>query len=160
MKQTPRYDTSANDPHSVKAALAQLYNDTIVQLWLSSPLKDRMTVGSHILECNGGIRESRCRHKNRFDGINMYGTSGRKAYTESVLRIVRDAGLISCSPPTYFRRFHMTQNQANPSSHEQYFCPTLETDWMNYKDIRARQTSSFKYNVPTFNRFNLLNQKN
>ena len=38
MKQTPRYDPSANDPHAIKAALAQLYNDTLVQLWLGSPI--------------------------------------------------------------------------------------------------------------------------
>ena len=159
MKQIPRYDTASDDPHSLKAALSQLFNDTLVQLWLGSPLKERISIGSHSLECNGGIRDSRYRLKNRFDGIHMYGVSGRKAYTESVLKIVRDAGLINSPPPIYFRRFHMAGKHANPSHDEKYNCPTEETDWMNDKDIRGRKTA-FKYAVPTSNRFAQLNQKN
>ena len=107
------------------------------------------------MECSGGVRESRFRCKNRFDGVHMYGVSGRKAYTESVLRIVRDAGLVRNQPPTYFRRFHMTGDKSTPSSHKKYSCPTEETDWKNDKDIRVK-----KYSIPTSNRFTPLNPKN
>ena len=156
MKNTPRYDTKASDPHSVKSALSLLYNDTLVQLWLSSPHKNRIVIGSHNLDCVGGVRESRYGSKSQYDGVHMHGASGKKAYNESVLEIIRDAQLIQKSPPLYFRRFHKSKFQTKPSvqSADEYVCPTQETDWMNDVDIRNKtykQRST--YSVPTSNRF-------
>ena len=42
MKHIPRYDLSSKDPLSIKAALSQLYNNTITQLWLDSPHKEKI----------------------------------------------------------------------------------------------------------------------
>ena len=87
MNLTPRYESVEVDPHGIKAALCRLYNDTLVQLWLSSPLKDQIHIGIHSLECAGAIKEARYRLGNKYDGLHLYGPSGRKAYTESVLKI-------------------------------------------------------------------------
>ena len=97
MEQTPRYDPLVADPHSLKQALSQLFNDTLAQLRLACPLKDKIFVGSHSIECSGSIREARYRHtkSGRFDGIHLYGSSGMKAYTRSVLNILRSANLVS-----------------------------------------------------------------
>ena len=162
MKQIPRYDHASNDPHAIKAALSQLYNDTLMQLWLASPLKDRLTIGSHRLECSGGVRESKYRFRNKFDGVHMFGQSGRKAYTESVLRIIRDAGHIKSPPPSYFRRYHKTEDEAKPTTQGRYNCPTQDTDWKNDQDVRhkIKGKTIFKSTVPTSNSFSSLNQEN
>ena len=140
MKQIPRY--ASVDPHAIKVALSQLYNDTLMQLWLVSPLKDRLTIGSHSLECSGGVRESRYRFRNKCNGVHMYGQSGRKAYTESVLRIIKDAGYIKSPPPNYFRRYHKTGGQTKATTQGEYTCPTQNTDWMNdqIQEIKRKLT--------------------
>ena len=174
MKQIPRYDPVSNDPKSIKAALSQLYNDTLTQLWLSSPLKDRLTIGNHTLECNGGIRDSRYRLREKYDGTHLYGTSGKKSYTESVLRIIRDAGHIVKTPPIYFRRYHKDGDQTKSPTQTEYNCPTQDTDWEYDQDIRYknRRNSNHSaqygqngnhnshYTVPTSNRYETLNQGN
>ena len=160
MKQIPRYDTRVQDPTSVKSALSQLYNNTITQLWLEYPDKERIVIGSHDLECYGGIRESRYRDGNKFDGIHMHGPSGKKAYTESVLNILRTSGLIKCSPPRYFRTFH--QEAMKSKIENNYHCPTQDTDYLNDKDVRsyAQAVKGPVYSVPTSNRFSRFSQEN
>ena len=71
MKQIPRYNRSSDDPRAVKSVLSKLYNDTLVQLWLGSKHKDRFTIGSHSLECVGGVGDARFRLNNNFDGIHI-----------------------------------------------------------------------------------------
>ena len=160
MKQIPRYDTKANDPSSVKALLSKLFNATLDQLLLKSEYQDRITIGTHRLECEGGIRDSRYRNKNRYDGIHMVGPSGKKAYTESVLCIIRSAGHVKNNPPRYFRRFHESVSQTKPEV--TYFCPTQDTDYLNDRDVRtyAQVVRSPSYTVPTANRFSPLSQEN
>ena len=89
----------------------------------------------------------------------MYGPSGGKAYTESVLSILRKIGLIKNTPPSYFRRYH-----SEYSNKEEYVCPTQDVDWMNDRDVRkaksypkSQNRYNYKYNVPTSNRFEYLN---
>ena len=160
MKQIPRYDPTSVDPNSIKAALSQLFNDTLVQLWLGSTLKDRLSIGTHSLECHGGIRDSRYRNGKKYDGIHMFGPSGRKSYTESVLNIIKNTGNIQNSPPKYFRRFHLAADQNKPR--DKYHCPTQDTDHLKDNDVRsyANVTQSNVYTVPTANRFSTLNQEN
>ena len=43
-----------------------------MQLRLGSPLKDRMAISSHRLECSGGVRESRYDFRNKSDCANMF----------------------------------------------------------------------------------------
>ena len=117
--------------------------------------------GTHSLECYGGIRDSRYRKGNMYDGIHMYGASGQKAYTESVLKILRNANLIQKNPPKYFRSFHEEMNKSKLENN--YFCPTQETDYLNDKDVRRNNFQAVKtsgYTVPTYNRFSGLSQEN
>ena len=53
-------------------------------------------MGSHNIDCTGSIREARYRNTKTgfFDGIHLLGSSGRKAYTNSVLNILKQAGLV------------------------------------------------------------------
>ena len=158
MKQIPRYDYSVKDPQGIKPALSQLYNDSLVKQWLESPLKDRIKLGNHDLDCAGGVRDSRYRAGRRYDGIHLYGPSGNKAYTESVLVILRGAGLVKNAPPSYFRRYHASNTA--PVIKE-YICPTQDTDYLRDSDIRRNENQSrFQYSISTTNRFSHLNQGN
>ena len=97
MKQVPRYDPSNVDPLGLKPSLALLFNNTITGLWMDSPNKDKIFIGEHNVDCTGAIRESRYRHtkSGRYDGIHLYGSSGRKALTLSVLNILKAANVTS-----------------------------------------------------------------
>ena len=64
----------------------------------SSEHKDRILIGSHTLECEGGVREGRygsphTHHK--YDALHLRGTSGKISYTRSVLNIFQNAGLVT-----------------------------------------------------------------
>ena len=115
MKQTPRYDPLDVDPLGLKAALSQLFNNILVEMWLSSPLKDKIFVGSHNIDCSGAIQSARYRHTKtgRFDGVHLYGASGSKAYTKSVLNILRSASVISSEDD-----FHLSCAQSRESRHQ------------------------------------------
>ena len=66
--------------------------------------KPKSHSGSHELNCSGGVLQARYRDtvSGRFDGIHMYGPSGQKAYTASVMKILRSAQLVKNSPPKYY----------------------------------------------------------
>ena len=161
MKLTPRYDTTENDPQSIKAALTQIYNDTLLKLWIESPIKDKIHIGSHSLECTGGVKKARYMLGSKYDGLHMYGPSGQKAYTESVLKILRDVGFVRYDPPKYFHAYHEKQEQAEAelSTQDRFICPTQEVDYLRDRDVRRTQTYHH-YSVSTSNRFNVFNQKN
>ena len=97
LKQVPRYDPVDVDPLSIKPALAQLYNNTITDQWMNSKFKENIILGSHNIDCTGAIKESRYREtkSGKFDGIHLFGSSGCKAYTLSVLNILNMAQLTS-----------------------------------------------------------------
>ena len=57
LKQIPRYDPQEVDPMAIKQALSQLFNNTLVQLWVDSPPKSKILVGSHNIDCFGSIRD-------------------------------------------------------------------------------------------------------
>ena len=97
MKQTPRYDPTEVDPLNLKASLALLFNNTLTNLWMESVDKHKLFIGDHNIECNGAIRESRYRHgkTGKYDGLHLFGNSGPKFYTLSVLNILRAAKMTS-----------------------------------------------------------------
>ena len=97
LKQIPRYDPKDVDPLGLKPALSQLFNGTLMELWMNSPYKERVFIGTHNMECTGAIQSSRYKSTKtgRFDGIHLFGSSGSKSYTLSILNILRTAGLIS-----------------------------------------------------------------
>ena len=61
MKQIPSHDPSHVDPLALKPTLSILFNNTLTDLWMESPHKDKIFVGNHNIECTGAIQESRYR---------------------------------------------------------------------------------------------------
>ena len=124
MKQVPRYDPSNVDPLGLKPSLALLFNNTITGLWMDSPIKDKIFIGEHNIDCTGAIRESRYRQtkSGKYDGIHLYGSSGRKAFTLSVLNILKAANVTSsdhdfhqsCAQYKYQHRRNKSQPRQSP----------------------------------------------
>ena len=144
MKHIPRYDTMQADPLQIKQALSQIFNNTLADLWIQSPHKNKIFVGSHNIECNGPIREARyrCTKSQKFDGIHLYGSTGMKAYTNSVLQILKSAGLVpaDCPPCPQFQYQDRKMRNSRPRQ-----C----NSWTQDKDIRRENA----YVIPTKNRF-------
>ena len=144
MKQIPRYDPSHVDPLALKPTLSLLFNNTLTDLWMVSPAKDRIFVGNHNIECTGAIKESRYRHtkSGKYDGIHLFGSSGQKAYTLSVLNILQAAKVTSSE-----QDFHLScaqfryQNRRNKTPSRQQF---------NGRNLNRQE----QFSVPTYNRFN------
>ena len=104
-----------------------------------------MTVGTHDLNCSGGILQARYRDTKigRFDGIHMYGPSGQKAYTGSVMKILNAAQLVKNSPPKYYDEY------------DHLACPQARYQTRKQRNI-DRSNNSYQYAVPTHNRFTQL----
>jgi hypothetical protein len=155
MKQIPRYDPSNVDPLSLKASLSFLFNNTLTNLWMESNFKEKMFIGNHDIDCNGSIREARYRHtkSGRFDGIHLIGSSGRKAYTRSVLNILKSAGVTSSDFHGYCPQFAYQNRQRK------------NNQWQAGKsrDRNFRSRQPYQQNVssvPTQNRFESLSNNN
>ena len=71
MEHAPRYDTKDIDPLSLKPALAKYANNVIMQLYLNSKLKNRITIGQHSLATSGYGSE----HEDRFKNTKSSNTS-------------------------------------------------------------------------------------
>ena len=155
MKQTPRYDPPSVDPLSLKPVLSKLYNSTLEDCLRSSQVKDRIFLGTHNIDCAGSIRESRYREtkSGKFDGLHLYGSSGEKAYTNSVLNILKSAGMVK--PEYDHSNCQQTRFQArNRKFMKNYY-------WQNDVDVRRAELDiihfdqqSTRYAIPTQNRFN------
>ena len=138
MKQIPRYDTEHSDPLQIKPALSEIYNNKLSDLWLHSALREKIFVGSHDrIACTGGIREARykCTQSGRFDGVHLYGPSGMKTYTNSVLQILKNAALIpnDCHPCPQFQ--YQDRNTFSSQDRQCY-------SWVQDKDVRHKNTRS------------------
>ena len=61
-------------------------------LFLFCPLKDRIVIGRHSLENSGSGKAHHARYEDqntgRYDGVHLYGYTGRKDYTNSVKTIL------------------------------------------------------------------------
>ena len=125
--------------------MSLIFNNTLADLWIRSPLKEKIFVGSHNIECSGAIREARykCTKSGRFDGVHLYGSTGTKAYTNSVINILKNVGMIApdCPPCPQFQ-YQNRNARKNPARQ----C----NNWAQDKDI-IRQGNV--YSVPTQNRF-------
>lgn len=144
MKQIPRYDPASVDPLALKTALSQLFNNTLTNLWTDSPLRQKIYLGNHNIECSGAIRESRYRHtkSGKFDGIHLYGSSGMKAYTLSILNILQQAKVTSSE-----YTFHQSCPQAV------YQQRTYKSATKTTKSTRDQKIPQSLFAVPIYNRF-------
>ena len=90
MNHAPRYDTHSVDPMGLKQKLAKYANNYMLELWLDCPMKDKIFIGRHNLECTGEERIKRYKddHSGRYDGVHHNSGAGKAVYTESVLDIV------------------------------------------------------------------------
>ena len=59
MNHAPRFDMSKVDPVSLKPKLAMFANSFLLELWLDSPQKNRILIGSHNLDCSGSQKIER-----------------------------------------------------------------------------------------------------
>ena len=61
------------------------------------PYKEKLVIGTQNIECYGALNEARYRETmtGKYDGVHLYGSSGRKAYTNSVLNIRNNANLVT-----------------------------------------------------------------
>jgi hypothetical protein len=154
MKQIPRYDLTDVDPLSLKAALSLLFNTTLANLWMESADKHKMFIGSHNIDCNAAIRESRYRHtkSGRFDGIHLQGSSGLKSYTLSVLNILRAANITS-SEDDFHQSCAQFKYQQNRKQHSQN---------VRSHNLKFRKSQNFqnRFTVPTHSRFDVLSNTN
>ena len=81
----------AADPTGLKPKLTKYANETLAKLFLNSPKKDRIVVGRHILDCSEHMLNARFKDdwSGKHDGVHMYGSDGKRAYIESVMRILK-----------------------------------------------------------------------
>ena len=156
MKQIPRYDPATVDPLCIKPALSLLYNNTLTDLWMTSDYKDKIIIGNHNIDCTGAIREARYRQtkSNKFDGIHLYGSSGRKAYTLSVLNILRAAQLTSPED-----NYHQSCAQHNYQERQTRFRQAGRQGGQKYRSKNVHSQNA-GYNLPTQNRYDSLSGLN
>ena len=152
MKQIPRYDPSHVDPMGLKPALALLFNNTISNLWMNSPHREKIFIGNHNIDCTGAIKESRYREtkSGKYDGYHLLGNSGQKALTLSVLNILKAANIVSSE-----YNFHQSCPQfkfQNRRNRGQYRQPNQSNGNNNRKSRNTQQT----FTLPTNNRFTRL----
>ena len=90
MNHAPRFDSKDVDPVGLKPILANFANSYLLELWLDSPKKNNIFIGSHNLNSSVNVRHSRYTddRTGRFDGVHLYGSAGKTAYTDSVLNIL------------------------------------------------------------------------
>ena len=119
-------------------------------------VKNKIAIGSHNIECTGAIRESRYKETKtgKFDGVHLYGSSGRKAYTNSVLNILTEAKLTT---PDYI--YHLTCPQTQYRQHSWQKSPRPGSG-SRQADISSRHNTQAGFNLRTENRFNSLIGKN
>ena len=135
MEHPPRFDSLDVDPYSVKPNLARLANVTLGQLFLTSPLKNKIAIGRHSLESPGAGPAHDARYVNRggrSDGVHFMGGRGREVYTNSVNTI-----LLSALPG----------KQLTPNNRA---CTANGED-------QDQSKKKYQTQVPTNNRFNVFN---
>ena len=81
------------DPCGLKPKLADFANLTLVQLWQSSPMREHIVLGKHNISRNE--ENKHILHTDdwtgKYDGVHLYGSQGKKLFTQSVLNILRNS---------------------------------------------------------------------
>ena len=90
MDHPPRFDTAKEDPLSLKPKLAHYANNCLQKLWVESSYNENIMVGNHTLDCSDVAQRERFTddRSRKYDGIHMYGSSGKLAYTDSLVNIL------------------------------------------------------------------------
>ena len=111
------------------------FNNDLEQFAADANLSRKVVVSNHNLECDGAVREARYKDtkSGRFNGVNLYGPSGKKAYTSSLLNILKSANLVKAQPPKYYDELSIKPSVAS-----------------------RRGNRNYNYSIPTQNRFQSL----
>ena len=127
MNHAPRYDAKEVDPAGLKPNLAKFANNCMLELWLQSPLKNKILIGTHTLDCAGYVRSQRYTDERtgKHDGVHLYSKAGKEAYTESVLNILLSS----------FQTQDKADGRGNESFHNK--CPQAQ--------YRRQHEGRFKY---------------
>ena len=151
MKQIPRYDEKSSNPPGVKPKLSEMFNTNLDKLWTECPIRNKIMIGNHNLECSGGVFEARYRNmqSEKFDSIHMFGPSGTKSYTESVLRILSSAQLVKATPPKYYNVGPHHGRQMNRRTNFSAQVNKMAARSTHYQN----KDTEYQYNVPTHSRF-------
>ena len=171
MEHPPRFDKADIDPTALKQELVKLANATLTQLWLNSPLKDRISIGHHKLETLGVGATHMGRYENhrtgRYDGVHLYGKTGVRDYTCSVISILRSAlvfrtakfGTAQLGSAQFGSALFSSAQFGTAQFGTTQFGTSQFTDHTSCPQAKYQQ-KQFLPSVPLKNRFNLLNQKN
>ena len=146
MQHAPRYDRSDVDPLGLKPKLAMFANATFNQMWHSSAMRERIIIGKHNLECPDEQFEARFTNEQTgwYDGVHMYGRSGKKIYTNSL------ANIFKYCLPTLLN----SDTPANSDNHSD--CPQARFRNMKKTTKPRYQPSQHVYSVPVANMFDIL----
>ena len=151
MNHAPRFDRDDVDPVKLKSNLASFANRYLLELWLDSPMKNKIFIGSHTLDCSRDIRQKRYTDErtNRYDGVHMYGSAGKAAYTDSVINILLSSFQTENSThPSYARQ---------PSFDDHNRCPQAKFSKSQKMQYSSAVTGNSK--VKTQNRFSPLSEQ-
>ena len=154
MNHAPRRDSEKVDPMGIKSKLASFANHYLLELWLDSPQKHNITIGSHSLESSEEtllIRQTD-EHTGKYDGIHFYGNSGKIAYTESVINILISSLNIN---PKYQRKPTIHSPSTDTDDHTN--CPQTQYMKMQRKKVNRTYSSVVSQQpIQTKNRFSPL----
>ena len=92
---------------------------------------------------------------NKFDGIHMYGPSGMKAYTASVLNFLSEAKLVLSSTPRYYDQYdYQSCDQARYQNRTKNVPRTQSKERRTPgADSYHDNVSGYHYSMPTQNRY-------
>ena len=144
LEHPPRFDKIDVDPASIKPNLVQIANATLNQLWLSSPLKHKISIGCHSLYSNGVGKSHTERYQNqytgRYDGVHLYGRTGCDDYTRSLVNIF----LSTC----LYHNSTKTKTQCGSTQQDMH---------INCPQTKFQNKTIFHPSVKTQNRFSTFN---
>ena len=131
MNHAPRFDGHRVDPIGLKQNLANFANSYLLELWLDSPHKNKVLIGSHSLDCSKDIKNRRYTdpQSGRYDGVHMYGDVHKTVYTESVLNILLNSFQTqpqNCHNPA-------KSSQARQGDTDDYHTRCPQTVWQKQK---------------------------
>ena len=73
MNHSPRFDSREVDPVGLKPNMANFSNSYLLELWLDSPQKKNIFIGSHTLDFSADVRNERYTDdiSGRYDGVHL-----------------------------------------------------------------------------------------
>ena len=149
LEHPPRFDLPEIDPLGLKPQLAKFANLTFGQLWLSSSLKGKIIIGSHNLNCTTDeqfAQRYRDGRSKKYDGVHLYGSHGKLAYTENLIHILKNV-----QPSKLPNQTFPVNGESKHSG-----CPQDKYQKTQNKTTNTDRLYSNIYTVPVNNKFDVL----